>query len=82
VPTLFSVVGLMSGFVLNFDPFLIRRGSLVFPNSEDFGAAYRTNTLRGRASVLQGHLLWTLYLLLASAFETVSLHDAPLKLDF
>ena len=39
VPTLFSVVGLMSGFVLNFNPFLIRRSSLVFPNSEDFGAA-------------------------------------------
>ncbi len=50
---------------------------LRLPDSEDFGAARRTNTPCGGTAVPKGYLMWIPYLPLTSAFETVSLHNVP-----
>ena len=54
---------------------------LRLPDSEDFGAAHRTNTVCGGTAVLKGYLLWIPYLLFTSAFETVSFHNVHPQYD-
>ncbi len=54
---------------------------LRLPDSEDIGPAHRTDTPCGGTAVLKGYLLWIPYLLLTSAFETVSLHNVHPQYD-